>query len=100
MGVPLCVICLFHFVAFNILFLSLIFVSLFILCLSVFPLGFVPPGTLCAFQIWLTISFSMLEEFSAIISSNIIFGSFLSLFSFWDLYNVNVGVFNVVSEVS
>ena len=25
--------------------------------------------------------------------------SFLSLFSFWDPYNVNVGVFNVVSEI-
>ena len=27
-------------------------------------------------------------------------GSFLSLFSFWDPYNANVGVFNVVPEVS
>ena len=27
-------------------------------------------------------------------------GSFLSLFSFWDPYNVNVGAFNVVLEVS
>ena len=26
--------------------------------------------------------------------------SFLSLFSFWDPYNVNIGVFNVVPEVS
>ena len=26
--------------------------------------------------------------------------SFLSLFSFWDLYNANVVVFNVVPEVS
>ena len=25
-------------------------------------------------------------------------GSFLSLFSFWDLYNANFGVFNVVPE--
>ena len=28
------------------------------------------------------------------------FGSFLSVFSFWDPYNVDVGVFNVVPEVS
>ena len=100
MGVHFYVICHFCLIAFNILFLSLIFVSLFTLCLSVFLLGFILPGTLCASQIWLTILFSMLEDFSAIISSNIIFRSFLSLFSFWDPYNVNVGVFNVVSEVS
>ena len=100
MGVHFHVICHFCLIAFNILFLSLVFVSLFTLCLSVFLLGFIPPETLCASQIWWTISFSMLEEFSAIISSNIFFRFVLSLFSFWDLYNANVGVFNVVSEVS
>ena len=32
--------------------------------------------------------------------STLDFGSFLSVFSLWDPYNVNVGVFNVVPEVS
>ena len=100
MGVHFHVICHFCLIAFNILFLSLVFVSLFTLCLSVFLLGFIPPGTLCASQISLTISFFILEEFSAIIPSNIIFRSFLPLFSFWNPYIVNVGVLNVVSEVS
>ena len=38
-------------------------------------------------------------KFLSIISSNIFSGPF-SLSSFWDPYNVNVGVFNVVPEVS
>ena len=31
---------------------------------------------------------------------NIFFGLFLFLFTFWDPYNVNIGVFDVVPEVS
>ena len=45
----------------------------------------------------MTISFPMFGKFSAVISSNIFSGPFLSL-SFWDPYNVNVGAFNVVPE--
>ena len=98
MEVPLYVIHHFPLVASNILSLSLIFVGLITMCLGVFLLGFILPGTLCASWTWLTISFPMLGKFSAIISSNIF--SFLSLSSFWDPYNVNVDVFNVVLEVS
>ena len=54
-----------------IFYLSLIFVSFIIICLGVFLLGFILPGTLCASWTWLTISFPMFEELSAIISSNI-----------------------------
>ena len=105
MGVPLYVIYHFSFVAFNIL--SLIFVSLISMYLSVFLLGFILPGTLCAAWTWLTISFPVLGTFSAIISLSLFFSyylfkyfprSFLSLFSFYDPYNVNA--FNVVPEVS
>ena len=71
MGVPLYVICCFSLVAFNILSLTLIFVSLITVCLGVFPLGFILPETLCASWTWLTISFPMFRNFSAIISSNI-----------------------------
>ena len=41
----------------------------------------------------------MLGKFLPIISSNMFSGSF-SHFSFWDPYNVNVGAFNVVPEIS
>ena len=76
MGVPLYVICPFPLVTFNILSLSLIFVSLITLCFDVFLLGFILPGTLCASWIWLIISFPMLGNFSALISSNNFSGPF------------------------
>ena len=98
MRVPFYVIYSFSLVAFTILSLYLIFVSLITICLRVFLLGFILPGTLCASQTWLTISFPMLGTFSAIISSSIFPDpSFLFLL---DPYNENVGVFNVVPEVS
>ena len=59
-----------------IFYLSLIFVSLITMCLDVFLLGFILPGTLCAFWTYLTISFLMFRKFSAIISSNIFSGPF------------------------
>ena len=98
MGVPLYVICHFSRVAFHNFSFSLIFVSLITVCLSVFLLGFFLPWTLFASWTWVAISFPMLGKFSTIISSNIFL--VLSLFSFWDPYNANVGVFNVVPEVS
>ena len=99
MGVPLCVICHFSLVAFNNFSLSLIFVNLITMCLGVFLLGFILPGTLCASWTWVAISFPMLENFSAIIPSNIFSGP-SSLFSFWDPYNANVVAFNFVPGVS
>ena len=98
LGVPLYAFCHFPLVAFNILSLSSIFVTLITMCLAVFLLEFILPATLCASWTWLTISFPMLGEFSAIISLHI--SQVFSLFSFWDPYNVNVGIFNVVSEIS
>ena len=47
----------------------------------------------------MAVSFPMLGKFSAIISLYFL-RPFLSLFSFWDSYHVNVGVFNVVLKVS
>ena len=84
-----------------IFYLSFCLFSLITVCLAVFLLGFILPGTLCASWTWLTISFPMFRKCSAIISSNIFSGPFsLSLFSFWDPYNMNVGAFNVVQEDS
>ena len=76
MAVPLYVICCFSHVALNILSLSLLFVIFITMCLSVFLLGFTLLGTLYDSWTWLTISFSMLGTFSAIISSNIFLDPF------------------------
>ena len=92
MGVPLYIICHFSLVSFNILSLSLIFVSLITMCLSVFLLGFILPGILCfldlldyfLFRVWEVFSYYLFKYFLR---------SFLSLFSFWDPNNVNVGAF-------
>ena len=59
------------FVAFNIFSLCVIFVHLINVCLGVFLLGFILYGAPCASLTSLTICFSMMEKFSAIISSNI-----------------------------
>ena len=64
------------------------------MCLGVFLFGFILYGTLCASWTWVNVSFPRLGKFSAIISSNIFSGPFL--FSFWDLYNVNISAFDVV----
>jgi len=71
MGFPLHVTCCFSLAAFNILSLCLVCVSLISMCLGMFLLGFILYGTLCASWTWLTISFSMLGKFSAIIFSKI-----------------------------
>ena len=55
--------CHFSLVAFNILFLSLIFVSLITMHFGVFLLGFILPGILCAFWIWLSIPLPRQEVF-------------------------------------
>ena len=71
MWFPLYVTCCFSLAAFNILSLCLIFVSLISVCLGMFLLGCILYWTLCASCTWLTISFSMLRKFSALISSKI-----------------------------
>ena len=99
MGVPLYVVYRFSLVAFNALSLSLIFVSLVAVCLSVFLSEFILPGTLCfldlvdyfLFHVQGVLSYYLFKYFLRAV---------LSLFSFWDPYNENVGVFNVIPEVS
>ena len=98
MGVPFHVICHFSLVAFSILPLSLIFVSLIAVCLSVFLLGFILPGTLC-FLVLVNYFPSHVWEVFGYYHFKYFLRSFLSLFS-WDPYNVNVGAFTVVPEVS
>jgi len=97
MGFPLYVTCYFFFAAFNILSLCLVFVSLMSMCLGMFLLGFILYGTLCASWTWLT--FPVGELFNYNLFKNFLF-LFLFLFFFWDPYNLNVGAFDMVPEIS
>ena len=98
MGIPLCVICWFYLAASNISSLYLIIINLINMWLQVFHLGFILFGTLWVSWTWMAISFPVLGKFSAIISSILSCLSFF--FFFWDSYDLNVGAFNIVPEVS
>ena len=76
-------------------FLCLIFVNLINMCLGVFCLGFTLFGILLVSWIWVIISFPILRKFSIIISSSI-----FSWSCFFSSYDLNVGAFNIVPEVS
>ena len=84
---------------FNLLSLSLIFASFITMCLGVFLLGFILPGT-ARFLDLADYSFSPIREVSSYYLFRYFFGFSLSLFSFCNNYNVNVGAFNDVPEVS
>ena len=99
MRIPLCVICYFSLVVFNICSLYLIFVNSINMCLGVFLLGFILFGTLWVSWTWVIISFPIFGKFSTIISS-IFLMPFHFVFFFWDSYDSNLGVFNIVPEVS
>ena len=95
MGVPVYVIRHFSLIAFNILSLPLTcqfdyYVSV---CssLGLFCLGLCASVTLDLVDYFL----SHVREVFSYYLFNYFLRSFLSLFSFWDLYNANVGVFNV-----
>ena len=92
--------CCFSLVAFNILSLCLIFVSLIRMCLGMFLLGFILFGTLC--DSWTWIDYYLLhvgEIFNYNLFKNFLI-PFLLLFFFWDPYNLNVGAFDIMPEVS
>ena len=82
MRIPLCIICCFSTAAFNIYFLCLIFVNLINMCLGVFHFGFILFETVWVSWTWVTISLSILGNFSTIISLSIFsWPFFLSSFS-------------------
>jgi len=99
MGVPLYVIYLFSLVAFNILSLSLILVSLITMCLSV-PLWVYPAWDSLCFLDLVDYFFSHVKEVFRYYLFKYILRSFLTLFFFWDPYNVNISAFIIVPEVS
>ena len=98
MGIPLCVICCFSLAAFNICSLCLIFVNLINMCLGVFRFGFV----------WDCVGFLdlgdyFLPHFREVFNHYLLkyfLMAFLFVFFFWDLYDLNIGTFNIVPEVS
>ena len=92
------IICCFSLVAFNILFLSLTIARLITMCLSVFLLEFFLPGTLCFLDLF-DYFLSHVKEVSSNYPFRYFLGFFLSLFSLWDSYIVNVVLLNVVPEL-
>ena len=95
---PLYVTCCFSLTAFNTLSLCLIFVNLISMSLGVFLLGFVLYGTLCFLHL-IDYFLSYVGKISNYNLFKIFLIPFIFLF-FWDLYNSNVGAFNIVPEVS
>ena len=95
MGVPLYVTCCFSLAALNILSLSLIFAILITVCLAVIFFGLILSGT----RFLDLVAFPRLGKFSAVMSSDMLSAPFF-LFSFWDPYNVNASMLDVVLKVS
>ena len=88
----------FSLAAFNICSLCLIFVNLTDMCLGVFHLGFIPFGTLG----FLDLGDYFLPHFREVFNYYIL-KHFLMVFLlvfFWESYDLNVGTFNIVPEVS
>ena len=81
MGIPLCVICCFSLASFNICYLCLTFLNLINMYLQVFHLEFILFRILWVSWNWVAISFSILENFSTIISSRILSWAFYFLSS-------------------
>ena len=100
MGIPLCVICCFSLADFNISYLCLIFVNLINMCLGVFCLGFILFGTLWVSWSWVAIFLPHFREVFNYYLLKYFHTAFLFVVVFWDSYDSNVVVFNIVPEVS
>ena len=94
----MCVICCFCFAALNICSLCLIFINLINMCLGVFQLGFNLFGTLDLLDLGDHFLPHCTKVFNNYILKYFVM-HFLFVF-FWDSYDCNVGVFNIVPEVS
>ena len=85
--------------AFNICSLCLIFVNLINMCLGVFCLGFIMFWTLGFFDLGGYFLLHFREIFNYYLLKYFLV-AFLFVFFFWDSYDLNVGAFNIVPEVS
>ena len=99
MGLPLYVTCCFSLGAFNILFLCSIFVSLISMCLACFSLGLSCMGLFVPLGLYWLFPLPCQEIFNYNHLKNVLI-YFLFLLYFWDTYNLNVGAFDIVPEVS
>ena len=68
--------------------------------LACFSLGLPYMGLFVPLGLDWLFPFPMLGKYSTIISSKIFSKPFVFLFFFWDPYNLNVGVFDIVPEIS
>ena len=99
MGIPFCVICCFSLAAFNICSLCLIFVNLINMSWGVSPWVYPIWNSLC----FLDLGDYFLPHFREVFNCYLLkyfLMVFLFVFFFWDSYDSNVGVFNIVPEVS
>ena len=97
MGIPLCVICCFCLAVCNICSLCLIFINLINMCLGVFHL--VLFGTLGFLELGSYFLPHFKEVFSYYLLTYFLM-AFLFVFFFWDSYDLKVGAFDIVPEVS
>ena len=98
MGIPLCVICCFSLAALNICSLCLIFVSLLICVLGCFTLGLFCLGLSGFLGLGGYILPCFREVFNYYLKYFLM--PFLFVFFFRDTYELNVGAFNIVLDVS
>ena len=99
MGIPLCVICCFSLASFNICSLCLIFVSLINMSQGALPL---------VYPVWDSLGFLDLGDYFLPhfrdVFNHYLLKYFLIVFIFvflsWDFYDLNVGVFDIIPEVS
>ena len=98
-GFPLYVTCCFSLAAFNILSLCLVFVTLISVCLGVFPWVYPVWDSLSLLDLIDYFLFHVGEVFNYNLFKNFLI-PFLFLLFFWGPYNLNVGAFAIVSEVS
>ena len=99
MGIPLYVTYCFSLAAFNILSLYLVFVSLISMCFGMFYLGLSCMGLFVPLGLDWLFPFLFGEIFNYNLFKNVLI-PFLFLFFFWGPYNSNVGVLDMVPEVS
>ena len=102
MGFPLYITCCFSLAAFNILSLCLLLflcVCLISMCLGVFSLGLSCMGFFVPLGLDWHFLFHVGEIFNYNLFKNFLI-PFLFLFFFWDTYDSNVGVFDMVPEVT
>ena len=100
MGFPLYVTCCFSLAAFNLLSLCLVFVSLISMCLwHVSPWIYPVWDSLCFLDLIDYSLFHVGEIFNHNLFKNFLI-PFLFLVFFWDPYNLNVGAFDIVPEVT